>query len=82
MDEINCESFYISEYAHWVPIGGITAEGGCFIKKDKLNAVGGYFIQVQRESNSNGGRNCRLKPVKLSSVDEAVKQEAIGSLAR
>ena len=40
------------------------------------------YTQVQRELNLKCGGNHRVKPVELSSVDEAVKQEAIGSLAR
>ena len=40
------------------------------------------FAQVQRELNLKGGGNRHLKPVELSSIDEAMKQEAIGSLAR
>jgi putative transposase len=40
------------------------------------------LAQVQRELNLKGGGNRHLKPVELSSVDEAMKQEAIGSLAR
>jgi len=35
-----------------------------------------------RELNIKGGRNYRLKPVELSSLDEAMKQEAFGSLAQ
>jgi len=37
---------------------------------------------IQRELNIKCGRNYRVKTVELSSVDEAMKQEAIGSLAR
>jgi hypothetical protein len=40
------------------------------------------LAQVQRELNIKCGRNYRVKPVELSSADEAMKQEAIGSLAR
>ena len=49
--------------------------------RDK-NAAKNILAQVQRELNLKGCRNGNLKPVELSSVDEAVKQEAIGSLAR
>lgn len=55
----------------------------CNVKLDRdINASSNILAQVQRELNLKGGRNCHLKPVELSSVDEAVKQEAIGSLAR
>lgn len=55
----------------------------CNVKLDRdINASSNILAQVQRELNLKGGRNCHLNPVELSSVDEAVKQEAIGSLAR
>jgi hypothetical protein len=47
-----------------------------------VNASKNILAQVQRELNLKGCWNDNLKPVELSSVDEAVKQEAIGSLAR
>lgn len=47
-----------------------------------VNASKNILAQVQKELNLKCGRNYRVKPVELSSVDEAVKQEAIGSLAR
>lgn len=47
-----------------------------------INASKNILAQVQRELNLKRGGNHRVKPVELSSVDEAVKQEAIGSLAR
>ena len=40
-----------------------------------------YKTLLQRELNLKRGRNYRVKPVELSSRDEAMKQEAIGSLA-
>jgi putative transposase len=46
------------------------------------NASKNILAQVQRELNIKDGGNCHLKPVELSSIDEAMKQEAIGSLAR
>jgi len=55
----------------------------CKAKHDRdINASQNILAQVLRELNLNGGGNHRLKPAELSSVDEAVKQEAIGSLAR
>ena len=55
----------------------------CKAKHDRdICASLNILAQVQRELNLKGGRNCHLKPVELSSVDEAMKQEAIGSLAR
>lgn len=47
-----------------------------------VNASQNILTQVLRELNLKGGRSCHLKLVELSSVDEAMKQEAIGSLAR
>jgi len=47
-----------------------------------INASQNILAQVLRELNIKGGRNYRLKPVKLSSLDEAMKQEAFGSLAQ
>ncbi|MBU4313784.1 MAG: transposase, partial [Actinobacteria bacterium] len=47
-----------------------------------LNASQNILAQVLRELNIKGGRDYRLKPVELSSLDEAVKQEALGSLAQ
>lgn len=44
------------------------------------NASQNILAQVQRELNLKGCRDYNLKPVELSSVDEAMKQEAIGSL--
>ena len=55
----------------------------CNSKHDRdVNASKNILAQVQRELNIKCGRNYRVKPVELSSVDEAMKQEAIGSLAR
>jgi putative transposase len=55
----------------------------CNSKLDRdVNASKNILAQVQRELNIECGRNYRVKPVELSSVDEAVKQEAIGSLAQ
>lgn len=55
----------------------------CKTKLDRdVNASKNILAQVQRELNLKSGGNRHLKPVELSSVDEAVKQEAIGSLAR
>jgi putative transposase len=55
----------------------------CNVKLDRdVNASQNILAQVQRELNLKGCRNYNLKPVELSSIDEAVKQEAIGSLAR
>jgi len=47
-----------------------------------INASQNILAQVLRELNIKGGRNYRLKPVELSSLDEAMKQEAFGSLAQ
>ncbi|MBC8389986.1 MAG: transposase, partial [Actinobacteria bacterium] len=47
-----------------------------------INASQNILSQVLRELNIKGGRNYRLKPVELSSLDEAMKQEAFGSLAQ
>lgn len=47
-----------------------------------INASQNILAQVLRELNIKGGRGYRLKPVELSSLDEAVKQEALGSLAQ
>ena len=46
-----------------------------------INASKNILAQVQRELNLKRGRNYRVKPVELSSRDEAMKQEAIRSLA-
>lgn len=55
----------------------------CKTKLDRdTNASQNILAQVQRELNLKGCRDYNLKPVELSSVDEAMKQEAIGSLAR
>lgn len=55
----------------------------CKTKLDRdINASQNILSQVLRELNIQGGRDYRLKPVELSSIDEATKQEAIGSLAR
>jgi len=55
----------------------------CKIKLDRdVCASQNILAQVQRELNLKGGGNRHLKPVELSSSDEAMKQEAIGSLAR
>jgi putative transposase len=55
----------------------------CNSKLDRdVNASKNILAQVQRELNIKCGRNYRVKPVELSSADEAMKQEAIGSLAR
>jgi len=55
----------------------------CKIKLDRdICASQNILAQVQRELNLKGGGNRHLKPVELSSIDEAMKQEAIGSLAR
>ena len=55
----------------------------CNVKLDRdISASKNILAQVQRELNLKSGGNRHLKPVELSSVDEAVKQEAIGSLAR
>jgi putative transposase len=51
----------------------------CKAKHDRdICASLNILAQVQRELNFQGGRNCHLKPVELSSIDEAMKQEAIG----
>jgi len=47
-----------------------------------VNAAKNILTQVQRELNIKRGWNNPVKPVELSSLDEAMKQEAIGSLAR
>jgi len=53
----------------------------CKTKLDRdTNASQNILAQVQRELNLKGCRDYNLKPVELSSVDEAMKQEAIGSL--
>jgi len=55
----------------------------CGVKHDRdILASQNILAQVQRELNLKGGGNRHLKPVELSSIDEAMKQEAIGSLAR
>lgn len=55
----------------------------CNVKLDRdISASKNILAQVQRELNLKGCRNDNLKPAELSSVDEAMKQEAIGSLAR
>ena len=46
-----------------------------------INASQNILAQVLRELNIKGGRDYRLKPAELSSIDEAVKQEATRSLA-
>lgn len=43
-----------------------------------INASKNIISQVQRELNIKDGGNCHLKPEELSSVDEAMNQEAIG----
>jgi len=49
----------------------------CKRKLDRdINASQNILAQVLRELNTGGGRNYRLKPVELSSLDEAMKQEA------
>lgn len=54
----------------------------CSEKLDRdTNASQNILAQVLRELNLKGGWNARLKPVELSSVDEAMKQEATRSLA-
>lgn len=48
----------------------------CNFKLDRdINASKNILVQVQRELNVKGGRNCHLKSVELSSIDEAMKQE-------
>ena len=47
-----------------------------------INASKNILAQVLRELNLKGGRDYRLKPVELSSLDEAAKQEDFGSLAQ
>ena len=55
----------------------------CKTKLDRdFNASQNILAQVLRELNIKGGRDYRSKPVELSSIDEAVKQEAFGSLAQ
>ena len=55
----------------------------CNVKLDRdISASKNILAQVQRELNLKGGGNRHLKPVELSLLDEATKQEAIGSLAR
>ena len=55
----------------------------CKTKLDRdINASKNILAQILRELNLKGGRNYRLKPVELSSLDEAVKQEAFGPLAQ
>lgn len=46
-----------------------------------VNASKNILAQVQRELNIKCGGDHRVKPVELSSVDEAMKQEATRSLA-
>jgi len=41
-----------------------------------------YIKKQQKKLNIKGVRNYRLKPVELSSLDEAMKQEAFGSLTQ
>jgi len=54
----------------------------CSIKLDRdINASQNILAQVLRELNLKGVGYQRLKPVELSSLDEAMKQEATGSLA-
>jgi len=51
----------------------------CGIKLDRdINASQNILAQILRELNLKGVGNQHLKPVELSSVDEAVKQEASG----
>jgi len=50
----------------------------CEAKLDRdVNASKNILAQVQRELNIAGGRECHLKPVELSPLGEAVKQEAV-----
>jgi len=54
----------------------------CSIKLDRdINASHNILAQVLRELNLKGCRDYNLKPVELSSLDEAMKQEAARSLA-
>ena len=54
----------------------------CNITHDRdINAGRNILFQVLKELNLKGCRNYNLKPVELSSLDEAVKQEAIRFLA-
>jgi len=46
------------------------------------NAAKNILSQVLRELNLKGEGSTRLKPAELSSIDEAVKQEAFGSLVQ
>ena len=55
----------------------------CKTKLDRdINASQNILAQVLRELNIKSGRDYRLKPVELSSLDETMKQEAFGSLAQ
>jgi putative transposase len=55
----------------------------CNSKLDRdVNASKNILSQVQRELNIKWGWNNPVKPVELSSIDEAVKQEVLGCLAR
>jgi len=55
----------------------------CETKLDRdINASQNILAQVLRELNLKSRRDYDLKPVELSSVDEALKQEAFGSLAQ
>jgi len=55
----------------------------CGVKHDRdILASQNILAQVQRELNLKGGGNRHLKPVELSSIDEAMKQEAIGLKTR
>ncbi|MBU4313844.1 MAG: transposase [Actinobacteria bacterium] len=47
-----------------------------------INASKNILAQVLRELNLKGEGSTRLKPAELSSIDEAVKQEAFGSLVQ
>ncbi|MFZ3106362.1 MAG: RNA-guided endonuclease TnpB family protein, partial [Candidatus Hydromicrobium sp.] len=47
-----------------------------------INASKNILSQVLRELNLKGEGSTRLKPAELSSIDEAVKQEAFGSLVQ
>lgn len=55
----------------------------CNAKLDRdVNASKNILAQVQRELNIKCDGNHRVKPVELSPIGEAMKQEAVGSLAR
>jgi len=55
----------------------------CKTKLDRdINASRNILDQVLRELNLKSGRNYRSKPVELLSLDKAMKQESIRSLAR